>query len=144
MSFKLTRIWVLLVLLSCLTVGCEDTTPKSISDRYTRAMEIYHGKDARAAEVELTAFLVFLAERQQKNPAAVDYDDLRGIAWLRLYCLYQFSGDEAKAADALSRATKLLQSRITNSQDREGAEKQLKDLLTGLEHEVAPGWKSPR
>ncbi|MBE7538023.1 MAG: hypothetical protein HS122_06390 [Opitutaceae bacterium] len=139
MMFKLTRIWLLL---GCLMTGCQDNTPKSISDRYTHAMEIYHGKNAGAAEAELTAFLTFLSDKQRKSPAAADYNDLRGIVWLRLYSVYRFTCDEAKATDALSHATKLLQGRIVKAQDQQNAEKQLKDLLSGLEGEVTPGWKS--
>jgi hypothetical protein len=130
------------VLFICLLLaGCSDSTDQVISGRYAHAMDVYQGPSAEAAEAEIKSLLGYLDEAQRKHPKAVDYDDLRGVLWLRAYSLYKFKGDVARAKEAMNKCVPLLRAKLGDAQSELDAERRLAALVDAMELQMKPDWK---
>jgi len=121
-------------LMIMLIAGCrKPDVAKEISAQYTESMRVYHQQDILSAENSMKSFLGLLAEKQLIDSSAVNYNDLRGTIWLRLYSIYEFRGQKSEADDALNRV-------ITFWKDRGLSKEALAKLVAEMEKEVPPNW----
>jgi DNA-binding SARP family transcriptional activator len=127
-------------------VACCSASGFDFEKDFTRANDTYHGSDQLAAKNALETFIAD-AERNEssaRKTKGLNFDRVLAMAWLQLNSVYEASGEQAKADQALSKAMQYfdrdegIASDPKYKSDKRGA---LREFLTHTEGYQTPEWK---